>query len=232
MVFEVSTAKREILEKLTEQSWTPTDLAEELDKSPNTIYNHLDDLYDRGVLAKQRMAAKTRPKTEYSIGDGFIQYIAVLPGQYSEKSFPLTPEKQAILRIWSVPQDEFHPFVADYWWRLKHGAGVNYREDVTGVAIYGSVARGAADDDSDLDFLVLTRDTDTKELVSEQLGSLRIKADDGTKIAMTEVFSMTEYRDSLAHGSSFLERIRDELHVLYDPETVLQHPEQLLGDEQ
>lgn len=231
MVFEVSTAKREILEKLTERDWTPTDLAQELGKSRNTIYNHLDDLHERGILTKQQVPAKTRPKTEYSIGPGFIQYITALPGQYSEDSFTLTPEKQTVLRIWSVPQSGFQPFVESFWWRIKHSPELNYHEDVTGIALYGSVARGEADADSDIDFLILTSDAETEALVAEQFGSLRIKANGAAKIAMAEVFSISEYRDSLARGSSFLQAIQDELHTLYDPEKILQQPERVLSDE-
>jgi DNA-binding transcriptional ArsR family regulator len=83
--------------KALRAGWTPTDLAQELDKSRNTVYNHLESLYDQGVLTKTQVAAKTRPKTEYSIEDGFMQYIAVLPGHYKEKSLELTPEKQTVL---------------------------------------------------------------------------------------------------------------------------------------
>jgi predicted transcriptional regulator len=84
MVFAVSAAKERILQKLAEQDWSPTDLAEELGKSPETIYNHLHDLEEQGVLSTRQVAAKTRPKTEYSIGNGLIQYVAVLPGQYQQ----------------------------------------------------------------------------------------------------------------------------------------------------
>lgn len=231
MVFEVSTAKKKILQKLTERDWTPTDLAQELDKSRNTIYNHLDELYEQGILTKKQVAAKTRPKTEYSIEDGFIQYIAVLPGQYSEKSFPLTPEKQAVLRIWDIPQDEFQPFIEDYWWSIKQSADVSYQEDIKAIAIYGSVARGEADEESDIDFLIVTKDKETEEIVSEQYGSIRITAGNSTKIGMAEVFSMKDYRNSLAHGSSFLEKIQGEVHVLYDPDKVLQNPEHVVSNE-
>lgn len=232
MVFEVSTAKKEILQKLTEQAWTPTDLAEELDKSRNTVYNHLEDLAEQGILAKTQVAAKTRPKTEYSIGDGFMQYIAVLPGQYTEKNHKLTPEKQAVLRIWSVPQEEFHPYIEHYWWTLKNSAHVNYRTEIKAVAVYGSVGRGEADNDSDIDFLVITDRTETEETVSKTLGSTRIEAQDGSRICMTETYSMHEYRNSLAHDSSFLENIQDELHIIYDPEKVLHAPETVIENEQ
>jgi len=232
MVFEVSTAKQEILEKLAEQDWTPTDLAEELGKSRTTVYNHLNELHQNGILTKQKVAAKTRPKTEYSIGNGFIQYVSVLPGQYQEKTLELTPEKQAALRIWNIPQEEFHPFIEHYWWSIKNSADLDYRDEIKAVAVYGSVARGNADQDSDIDFLVITKDEDTADTVSTNFGSLRIKANGTAKIGLTEVYSMKDYKNSLAHGSKFLENVRDELHAIYDPEKVLQNPEKVIRNEQ
>jgi len=232
MVFEVSTAKKEILQKLSEQAWTPTDLSEELDKSRNTVYNHLKDLHDRGILTKKQVAAKTRPKTEYSIEDGFMQYIAVLPGRYAEKSIKLTPEKQTVLRIWSVPQEEFQPYIESYWRSLKNSADISYRKEIKAVAVYGSVARGEADEDSDIDLLIITEDKEIEDLISGDFGSIRIEAEDGSKICMTEAYSLNEYRNSLAHGSSFLENIQDELHIVYDPDKVLQKPEKVVENEQ
>lgn len=230
MVFEVSQAKKEVLRKLTEGAWTPTDLAKELDKSRNTVYNHLEDLHERGVLTKRRVAAKTRPKTEYSIGRGFLQYIAVLPGQYSEKSLSLTPERQAVLRIWAIPQEEFQPFVENYWWQLKEE--LDSGSDITAVAVYGSVARGEADEDSDVDFLVVTDDEEAEKLVSRRFGSLRIEVNGSGKIGMTETYSVEDYRTSVARGSDFLERIEDELHVVYDPDGILRNPAEMVENEQ
>lgn len=232
MVFEVSTAKKEILQKLTEQPWTPTELAEELDKSRNTIYNHLTDLHDQGLLTKTAVPAKTRPRTQYSIDDGFMQYIAVLPGQYTEQSLPLTPEKQSVLRAWSIPQEEFHPYVENYWWSIKNSTDLNYRDDIKAVAVYGSVARGQADTDSDIDLLVITADHATAETVADHFGSTRIETENGSKIGMTETYSIKDYRNSRAHGSDFLENIRGELHIIYDPEAILQQPEKVLINEQ
>lgn len=223
MVFEVSTAKKKVLQKLSEQAYAPTDLAEELDKSRNTVYNHLEDLYNQGILSKKQVAAKTRPKTRYSIDDGFINYIAVLPGQYTQKNLKLTPERQPVLRIWSLPQEEFQPYIESYWWSIKNSVDINYREEIKAVAVYGSVARGEADKDSDIDFLVITEDKDTEDTISQNFGSTRIETGESTKIAMTESYSMKDYRNSLANGSGFLENIQNELHVIYDPERVLQH---------
>lgn len=63
----MSIAKKQILDYLVEQDWSLTELAEKLGKSPETLYNHLNERAGQSVLTKTQVAAKT----EYSIGDGF-----------------------------------------------------------------------------------------------------------------------------------------------------------------
>lgn len=229
-MFEVSAAKREILQKLVERDWTPTDLAEDLDKSPEAIYNHLNDLAERGILSKRQVAAKTRPKTEYSIGEGFIQYIAVLPGQYRERVLGLDESKAPIIRIWNVPQPEFHPYLESFWWSLEYSVDVDLRKDVTAVAIYGSVARGTADEDSDIDVLVVAENADAEGILNSEFGSVLLETNAGSKIAIAEVYTKQDYRNSLVHGSDFLRNVRDEMHIVYDPINLLRRPEGVIDE--
>jgi len=230
MVFEVSAAKEEILRKFTKQDWTPTELAEELEKSRNAVYNHLNNLYERGLVTKEKVAAKTRPKTRYSVGEGIIHYISVLPGQYVEKTLELTPEKEAMFRIWSLPQAEFHRYVEDYWFNLRKNVDVDYPEKVSAVAVYGSVARGEASEGSDLDMLVIVEDEDTRKVVEEQFGTHQIRTSEGARLAMAEVYTLESYRNSIAHNSQFIKNIRDEIHIIYDPEKLLVQPGAVLNE--
>lgn len=217
MTFEVSAAREEVLEKLAERDWTATELAEELEKSTAAVYNHLDALAERGVVSKRQVAAKTRPKTEYSIDDGFFQYIAVLPGQYASGTLPLDANKRALLSIWTIPQSEFHPYLETLWFELRDEDGL------VAVAVYGSVARGDADEESDIDVLLIAGD-EHDERLKDAYGTQRFKYQDGTKLGMAQVYTPESYRTSLARGSDFLHSIQDELHVVFDLDGVLSHP--------
>lgn len=220
-MFEIGSAKEEILRRLVLRDWTPTDLARELGKSTSTVYNHLDDLAEVGVLTETRVPAKTRPKTEYSIGDGFLQYVTVLPGEYRERVLQLDAYKKVTVRIWNIPQAEFHPFVQRAWWRLRTDPAVDFANDIAAVAVYGSVARGNADDHSDIDLLAVVRNQDAKATIEETYGGVRIQIPEGNKVAITECYTKRELEDSLDRGSSFLDSVREELHVLYDPDRLL-----------
>lgn len=230
-MFEVSSAKKQILERLVEQDWTPTELSEQLDKSRNTVYNHLEDLHDQGLLTKEKVKAKTRPMTKYSLEQGFLQYVTVMPGQYEEKSMTLSRRKEALLRIWNIPQEEFHPYIEDYWGNIRNHVDLNYPEGIEALAVYGSVARGQADKDSDIDFLVITEDEELKETVEEMMGSLIIRTEQGSKIGVAEVYSVEEYQETVYQGSKFLKNIQEELHVVYDPNGILQKSKVAMLDE-
>lgn len=220
MGFEVSDARRRVIRKLTERDWTPTDLAAELETSTEAVYNHLDDLEERGVLTTRKVAATTRPRTEYSIGRGFLQYVAVLPGQYRERATDLDDRKEAIVRIWNVPQERFHAPIERYWWALANHDAVDLA-DVTVVALFGSVARGDADGDSDVDVLLVAENEDAEERLRNEFGTRRIETDGESTIVVAEVYTKAEFEASLDVGSDFLQRIGNELHVVYDPDGFL-----------
>lgn len=220
-MFEISRAKAEVLRHLVDRDWTPTELAEELDKSTATVYNHLDDLAERGLLSRSQVPAKTRPKTEYSIGDGLVHWLVVLPGLYRESGLALDPHKAVVVRIWTLPQTRFHPYIEAYWWDLRRSSALDVDRDLRALAVYGSVARGHADDQSDIDVLLVVADhVDAPELRRE-VGAVKVDIPDGSRMAMAELYTTDAYRTAVAGESDFLDAIRDELHVLYDPEGLL-----------
>lgn len=217
-MFEVSGAREEVLEKLAERDWTATGLADELGKSTPAVYNHLDALAEQSVVSKRQVAAKTRPRTEYSIGEGFVQFLAALPGRYAKGALALDPNKRALVSIWTVPQPEFHPYLESLWFQLRE------EEGLVAVALYGSVARGDADEGSDVDVLLIAEAEDAERL-KDTYGTRRFEYQDGTRLGMAQVYTPESYRTSLAEGSDFLDGIQDELHVVFDSRGVLSSAE-------
>lgn len=224
----LTTAKRRVLEKLAEQDWTPTDLAEELNTSTPNIYNHLHDLAERGMLQTEQVPATTRPKTQYSIGRGFVRYLAVLPGQVQSGAWQFDQHKGPLLRIWLLPQPEFHPFLTEYWRRLRRDHDLE--EEIRAVGVFGSVARGHADAQSDIDVFILATDDNAVQLVEEQAGAMRIQIDEESRIVVAEVFSFEEYRESWDHDSHFLREVVADIHPVYDPDRLFDRPGALPED--
>jgi hypothetical protein len=105
------------------------------------------------------------------------------------------------------------------WRRLK-------REDgLVAVAVYGSVARGEAGPGSDIDVLLVAADEAAKQRFTEAYGSVRLTVGDQSKLCMTEVYTESEDRNSVGQGSTFLENVRAERHLVYDPDRLLDRPE-------
>lgn len=217
-MFEVTEAKKKVLEKLAEGDWTPTELAYELGLKTQTAYNHLQQLEEKGVLDKRKVEAKTRPKTRYSIGEGFIQYVAILPGDFTIRTLRLNRNKKALFRIWSIPQPEFHPYLEEVWHELKKEDGI------LAAGIYGSVARGEADRDSDIDVLIITKNK--KREIEKKYGSKVVELEGDNKLIMSQVYTLKEYRNSLVHQSDFLTRVKDEIIPVFDPEGILWRKEE------
>ncbi|OKY77431.1 MAG: Minimal nucleotidyltransferase [Candidatus Methanohalarchaeum thermophilum] len=212
-MFAVNEAKKKILKKLVQKDWTPTELAEELNQTTQTTYNHLKQLEEKGLLEKKKIKAKTRPKTQYSIGKGFVQYIAALPGDLTIKSLKLNDNKKAFFKIWSIPQPEFHKYLEELWYKIKK------EDEIIAFGVYGSVARGEADQDSDIDILLIT--TNKKEELEEKYGSKIIETEKRSKLIMTKTYTLKEYQNSLAHESDFLSTLREEIVPIYDPEEII-----------
>lgn len=229
-MFAVSQAKKQVLEQLSVQDWTPTDLAAELGKSPGTVYNHLDDLAAQGVLTTRQVPAKTRPKTAYSLGPGFVQYIAVAPGVVQEGALTLDVDKGPLLRIWMLPQETFHPYLQEYWWRLTHSPDIDLQTDIRAVGVYGSVARGDADEGSDIDVLVVAEGRDAAATVTDRVGSVRLEIAGDARIVLTEVFTAEEFRNSWVHESQFLQDVLPEIHPIFDPGRGFDHPESVVEE--
>jgi len=98
--------------------------------------------------------------------------------------------------------------------RLKVGLG----EKLHSLVLYGSVAKGEALEDSDIDLLIITADKRSKELVLSISSDLDFEYEYKTLIAPVHL-SKDEFYHLVKLGSPFLSNVMEEGKVLYDDGT-------------
>jgi predicted nucleotidyltransferase len=111
--------------------------------------------------------------------------------------------------IWFIRHGEIHEQAFEAFAdRLTEGCG----EDIEEIILYGSVARGEAHEDSDVDVLVVIEDESARERVEERASTL------GFEITMeygVEISKMVTTKDQMKerHESSFIQSVQNDGQV-------------------
>lgn len=209
------------MELLLERPRSPTQVAEELGVSVQTASRNLKKLVEEG-FAEQRRAGSDegRGYKRYQVRE-FARLLAGYDGELFEETLDLATDKRAVLSTWKVPQEEFHPVLLSY---LFAADGARIELDVVGIVVYGSVARGDARPDSDVDVLLVYDDdgSRTEEYVDATFGTDGSLVAPNAKRVISETwFTREEFGGAADAGSQFLRNVLDEGIVLYDPEGVI-----------
>lgn len=213
--------EREVLELLLERPRSPTEVAEELGVSVQTASRNLKTLVEREFATETR-EGEGRGYKRYQARE-FARVFAGYEGGLVDRTLTLTPEKRAVLSVWDVPQPEFHPTLLSYLFAAVEGYAPPDRYEVVAIVVYGSVARGEAKPDSDVDVLVVYDEVEDID------AALNRPATYGNgwlgfgeeRVVMEEHFSLPEFSGALDAGSQFLRNVLEEGIVLYDPEGVI-----------
>lgn len=230
----LSGTEREVLELLFEHPRSPTEIADELGVSVQTASRNLKKLVDR-EFAERTRDSEGRGYKRYRARE-FTRVLAGFDNELFDRTLELTPEKRAVLSVWQVPQTEFHSVLLS-WLFSPDDDYLSF--GFCGAVVYGSVARGTATPNSDLDLFVLYSPDemaerhvqgDTHADPNEHMPlafSIRGKlASDERRVVSEEWFSVTEFHNGLDAGSQFLHNVLDEGIVLYDPEGVIRDAKQ------
>lgn len=216
-----SGTEREVLELLLARPRSPTEVAEELDVSVQTASRNLKKLVDRGFAERRRNGGgEGRGYTRYRVRE-FARLLAGYDGELVEETLELSPDKRAVLSTWKVPQAEFHPVLLSYLFAVD-SARVEF--DVVGIVVYGSVARGDAQVDSDVDILLVYENDELR--AEERLDTTfttdgRLVSPRERRVISETWFTRQEFEGAADTGSRFLRNVLDEGIVLYDPEEVI-----------
>jgi len=203
----LSKTKWRIIEGLSKGDKSPVELARAMKMSVPTIYLQLVELERMGLISKSDLKnGKTRPFQQYSIGEGFLFFIKAMPNETLNKLIKIDENIKLHFRVWSIPQQEFHQPVEEFYWRLKPKL-----RKIDTIAVFGSVARGDANEESDIDILLLC---DNEFKISPEMV-------DG-KVFTPQVFLTEDFKRSLKEGSKFANEIIKDMIIIYDKKGVLQ----------
>lgn len=211
--------RRAIVEILLEEDASATEIAEKLDLSLQTIHRHLTSLQEDGYVRESgTRSGKTRPYKLYSAEESAYLF-SLYDDSIIERSFELTDAHGTLFSILQVPQSEFHPILISYLFSLP---GDWEPRTVHSIAVYGSVARGDATEESDIDLLFVTEDTAQDDVFADSLIVDNVlEGFDDRRIVSNKVLTLDEIKEGLEADSQFLRSVFEEMIILYDPEGVL-----------
>lgn len=208
--------RREVFESLVDADRSATELADRLDRSVQTVYDHLESLREMGYIKQVgKRSGKTRPETLYTASE-FGQIFAAFDGELLERNVTLTQTHKTMLSVLRVPQSEFHPLLFSYLF-----VSPNDWRGVKAIAVYGSVARGDADENSDIDVFHVVEngaeilDADRQALLVETQLQFAPR-----RLLSPEWFTERELENGREAGSQFLRNVFEEAIALYDPDGV------------
>jgi predicted nucleotidyltransferase len=96
---------------------------------------------------------------------------------------------------------------------LKSSLLKEFGDKVKSIVVYGSVARGEADEESDLDVFIVLEDNSIYRRVSDIAYKIDLKNRTATSIFWATPEELMKY---LKNGSPFIENVASEDFVLYD----------------
>lgn len=211
----ITGTRREIVEILLKGDASATEIAEELDLSLPTIHRHLTSLREEGYVRESgKRSGKTRPYKLYSVEKSAYLF-SILGSEIVERSLELTEAHETLFSILQVPQTEFHPVLISHLFSLP--ADWEGRR-IHSIAVYGSVARGDATEESDIDLLFVTEEAEQDDVSSDSLIVDNVVEEfDNRRIVSNKVLTMDEIREGIELDSQFLRTVVEEMIILYDP---------------
>lgn len=214
---QLSATRFKVLELLSEKPRTPSELSKLLKKSLPTVTRHLAYLENFELVKRVgEEKGKTRPYVKYALNESAI-LIKVLEKDVGIFSLTLDESAKMQLRIWSIPQRRFHYYVERFIWQVQ-----DLMPKIAAIAVYGSVARGDARDDSDIDLLILVTSEAEVEMIKKECETMVIrKPSEEARMVMAQVLSLSEFQKALCLGSEFAKEVTESMSPIYDPNRIL-----------
>ena len=186
--------------------------------SVQTASRTLKQLVEREFAERTREGGN-RGYKQYRAQD-FAQVFAGYDGRLFERTLDLTDTQRLVTSVLKVPQSEFQQVLLS---RLFFGDDGDLSLHAEAIVLYGSVARGEATKESDIDLLIVyspeyefdgelhRSEVDSSKSYTWWGGPLGPETE---HVVSEEWFTISEFRDGLDAGSQFLRNVLDEGIVL------------------
>lgn len=219
----LSGTRREIVGFLSGKEAPATEIADELDLSPQTVHHHLKSLEADGYVRETGTRnGKTKPYKLFSATET-SSLLSIYDGKIVDRNLELTDGHKLLFSVLEVPQTQFHFPLFSYLLNSSDTAS-----GVVAIAVYGSVARGDATEESDIDLLFVTENDvattpDAPMLVPASFEDRILPSGDTPRkrVVTVESFTKEELHEGLELDSQFLRSAVGESIILYDPNDVL-----------
>jgi len=200
-----------IIQELSKDNKTPTELANRLKVSLPSIHVQLKILEENKLIKKNgEVKGKTRPYAEYCLEE-FVYFVKALSNDVDRRFLVIDDNIKLHLRIWSIPQKEYQYYVERFWWEIQ-----DYLGDIDSIVVFGSVANGKAREGSDIDILMLVNKNLKKY---EKMFKVKMIGKRGMrKMIMAQVFETEDFKKSFEKGSDFAAEVIKNHIVIYDTE--------------
>lgn len=204
----------EIISILSKGDRTPTEIAKLMKISHPGLHRHLAELERKGMIKKaDETKGKTRPYKTYSIGSGFVYFAKAIKGSTEQGFIEADDYVKAQFNIWAIPQKEYHYYIESVWWQLQE-----FIDDIDAIAVFGSVAKGNARENSDIDVILLVKKDVNK--FEKMFGTIAVGKKGKKIIIMAQVFETNDFKNSLKKGSKFAEEVIKNHKTIYDPNEI------------
>ena len=230
----LSGTRRDLFESVLGTARSASELAEQADLSVQAVYAHLKALEEDGyVMQTGTREGRTRPEKLYRAPESAYVF-AAFDGELSERHVELSATHRTMFSILRVPQSEFHAPLLSYLF-----SAASEWPPTKLVAVYGSVARGSAEEGSDIDLLHVVPDSVALEAeLSERYDALTNDSivdpslEYGPqRIVSREWFTEAEFDAGLNAGGHFSGNVLREAIALYNPDNLLQKYRETYGRE-
>lgn len=184
-----------------EQAFTRQEIADAIDRNPETVGTNLSRLKDANVV---------RHREPYWAALDDLEGVSEVLGRYGISVDEL--ESNAEARSYQSDPDSGSPDPQETAAKAFFDAVRDSLGDaVEDLVLFGSVARGTAGKDSDVDVLAVVRDDDSLAAVDDELLDIAydIQIECGITIEVHTI-QASEYRDRKERGDPFVRRVLAE----------------------